>query len=212
MKFVVNLSHRPDRYQEFCKNMLSANMNLNDIKKFDAIYDEDFGGLGCAKSHSAVLSWFLTYGDISSKSCTVFEDDFILRVDAESIASTIQKVELINPDWKVILLSGTHTITLPNLHDDIAEIFESQSASGYIVNRNFIPQLLNVYNNSINLMERFRLMQPRTSIYHSFAIDQAWKRLQHDGGWYCRIPMLGYQTESYSDIEKKTVNYSTESS
>lgn len=212
MKFVINLAHRLDRYHEFCKNMLEMNMNLQEIKKFDAVYDKDFGGLGCAKSHSAVLNLFLTNSDLSEKYCVVFEDDFKLRVDAVNIELTIKKVETLNINWKVILLSGANTISFPKNNDELIEIFESQTASGYIVKREYIPILLNVINNSIIWMEKYRQMQPRNSIYHAYAIDQVWKPLQREGGWYSTNPMLGYQTESFSDIEQQIVNYSNLSS
>lgn len=41
---------------------------------------------------------------------------------------------------------------------------------------------------------------------HELHIDIYWKKLQNDK-WYVTNPVLGYQRESYSDIEKRITNY-----
>lgn len=41
---------------------------------------------------------------------------------------------------------------------------------------------------------------------HELHADQCWKQLQRDK-WYTTKPVLGYQRESYSDIERRVTNY-----
>ena len=40
-----------------------------------------------------------------------------------------------------------------------------------------------------------------------FAIDHYWMKLQPTAKWFHVVPPLGKQRGSYSDIEKKFVNY-----
>jgi hypothetical protein len=61
-------------------------------------------------------------------------------------------------------------------------------------------------------MEKFKGVDNRQLIYDRFSIDQTWKILQQEGGWYSSNPMIGYQGQSYSDIEGKDVDYTSISS
>jgi len=41
----------------------------------------------------------------------------------------------------------------------------------------------------------------------TYAIDRYWSRLQREGKWFTFIWKCGSQRKSYSDIEKKVVDY-----
>ena len=207
--YVINLDKRADRLTDFISNLHDGGFDYSVFNRISAVYDENFGGLGCAKSHLIALTDFLTRSE--EKYCAIFEDDFRFRINYSELSDLINKTKKNDPNFKVILLSGTELIPFTT-NDSIVQIFECQSASGYIISRDYAGRLINNFIRSILMMEKMRNISQRTLIYNRFAIDQTWKKLQQEGGWYTSIPMPGYQAESYSDIEKRVVDYKVYSS
>jgi glycosyl transferase, family 25 len=211
-KYVINLDHRTDRYASFVSSCNQNSLESSEIFRISASYEPDFGGLGCAKSHLRTLTHFLTCS--SNQHCAIFEDDFSWNNDVSLLNSEFKIFVKNIPNYNVFLLSGAHVIkgeAITHLSDHY-EIFESSTASGYIVNRNYIPVLINIFSNSILMMEKYKKVNERELIYSRFAIDQVWKSEQRKGNWFAKIPMHGKQCPSYSDIEKRIVDYAKESS
>ena len=206
--YLISLEHRNDRRAKFYKNLSEMGFSQDNFKLVNAIKDDNFGGLGCAKSHLIALTDFITKEN--SDYCCIFEDDFNFRIPKKEAQEILEiAVAKLQPD--VILLAGTQTISIPTpikipTHE-IQKVFQSNSASGYIIKRNYVKNIINNILNSIAGMEKYIHIEPRELIYHSFAIDQIWKKNQHEDNWICTNPMIGYQTPGYSDIENKDVNY-----
>ena len=53
--YYINLEHRKDRNKHFKENIQKYDF-FKKIKRFEGIYDNDYGGIGCVKSHINVLS------------------------------------------------------------------------------------------------------------------------------------------------------------
>ena len=206
--YIINLDARSDRLQQFLDNKSKLGYVDYIFHRVPAILDLDFGGLGCAKSHVMALIDFI----VNSKEefCAIVEDDFRFRFDSEFFESEFIKLNKIEK-FKVWLLAGTKVIRLNN-YPNVSEIFESQSCAGYLIRRSYVKEILKVFIDSVDLMEKNRSSSYRNIIYDRFSIDQIWKSLQRQGGWYANIPMIGYQEESYSDIEGHFVNYKNISS
>ena len=45
------------------------------------------------------------------------------------------------------------------------------------------------------------------SVRDLYAIDMYWKKLQPQSNWFIFYPKIGFQYDSYSDIENHIVNY-----
>jgi GR25 family glycosyltransferase involved in LPS biosynthesis len=201
--YVINLDHRDDRLQSFISNRKEYGFDLLDFKRISAIRDEDFGGLGCAKSHLIALCDFLITSEFSH--CLILEDDFRFRYSYDFFKNKIIELNNFDKEYKVFLLAGTNVIATEK--GVFHEIFESQSTAGYLLSRSYVQTVISNFSRSIYLMEKFRKFKDRKLIYNRFSIDQTWKFLQQEGGWYSLFPMMGYQEESFSDIEKQHVNY-----
>jgi hypothetical protein len=201
--YVINLDHRDDRLQSFISNHVQFGYDKLDFKRISAIYDENFGGLGCAKSHLIALGDFLISSNYSH--CLILEDDFRFRYDYNFFTKKINDLENFDKNYKAFIMAGTNVISADK--GEFQEIFESQSTSGYLLPRSSVQSIVSNFSRSIYLMEKFRNFQDRKLIYNRFSIDQTWKYLQQEGGWYSLYPMIGYQEESFSDIEKRNVNY-----
>lgn len=206
--YLINLDHRKDRLEEFISNHTQFGFNKMSFNRISAIYDKDFGGLGCAKSHLIALCDFMVSSDFTH--CLIVEDDFRFRFDVNFFENTMTKILNHQNNFNVFLLAGSNVVSVPSA--EFCEIFESQSTSGYLVSRNYVRKLIDNFSRSIYLMEKFKNLENRRLIYNRFSIDQTWKYLQQEGDWYSVIPMIGYQQESFSDIEGVNVNYSTISS
>jgi GR25 family glycosyltransferase involved in LPS biosynthesis len=208
---VISLSHRDDRRQSLIQNLREHGFEVSSFPFFEAIHDE-FGGLGCAKSHLLALTEL--YCRSGSEYLCILEDDFRFKFSSATVDQLISTITSLGKIVDVFILGGTETIhgveRYPNtteLNIQVSSCFESQSTVGYICNRRYLPKLLACFSECVRAMEHYRAVQPRHMIYSRFAIDQQWKTLQRSDAWFCTIPMLGIQGASFSDIEGREVNY-----
>lgn len=208
-KYVINLDHRDDRRAAFYKNISAQGYSRNEFNWIKAVQDDDFGGLGCAKSHLKALARFITNSD--KHYCAIFEDDFQFR-QSKNLAEVIIQTLDNKSTWDVFLFAGTELSSFNTGCEiqghELERVFDSATASGYLVSRQYAHILIQNLLESIYGMEKFRLIEQRKVVYHRFALDRTWNRLQSRDSWFCTKPMLGHQCASYSDIEKKLVNYS----
>lgn len=206
--YLISLESRVDRREDFIKNIKANQFSENQFNWLVAIRDNNFGGLGCAKSHLLALSEFVSKTE--SQYCCILEDDFRFRCTKEDVEKVINTVDK-NYNWDVFLLAGTQVVSIPTLLETsdhkIEKLFEGCTSSGYILKREYAKHLIINMLECIEGMERYKYLEPRSLIYHSFALDQVWKPIQRKNNWYCTLPMLGFQVEGFSDIEKKEVNY-----
>ena len=79
----------------------------------------------------------------------------------------------------------------------------AQVSAAYIVNHTYYNKLLNNFKEGNKLIKEHG---PDSAV--SYAIDQYWKKLQIQDKWFILNPRISEQRVSYSDIEKKIVNYS----
>lgn len=56
---IINLDSRRDRLEGFIKNQSEMGWSESEFKRTAAIFDENFGGIGCAKSHLITLTTFI---------------------------------------------------------------------------------------------------------------------------------------------------------
>jgi GR25 family glycosyltransferase involved in LPS biosynthesis len=138
-KYVINLKHRNDRYEEF-KDRVSPHFDPNLIERFDAIdgknidistISEDFlktsknkGEIGCFLSHQKI--WKLIIDDSSIKNddiILVFEDDIFLTETenfSEKFIEAVYSFENISKENKYLFLGGRFNADFkPILNRDI---------------------------------------------------------------------------------------------
>ena len=87
----------------------------------------------------------------------------------------------------------------------------SQTASGYIITKKYIPELLHFLKNTLQDNKEgvnynsIEICNKNNGCPYTEPIDISWKKLQKKDNWLIIHPTIGYQ--SYSDIEKKIVDY-----
>ena len=193
--------------------MKSHGFSEKEFQWLRAVEDPDFGGLGCSKSHLKALVNFLT--ESTKPYCAIFEDDFVFRQSKDVCEQIIQTLDD-KTTWDVFAFAGTEVRSFStdcDVHEHMLErVFDSVTASGYLVSRQYAHVLIENLLESIVGMEKYKHIEQRKIVYRKYALDRTWNRLQSRDSWFCTQPMLGHQTPSFSDIEKKQVDYAEYSS
>ena len=195
--YYINLKHRKDRKDNLLKQLKMINYPNDKIVRIDAIKKEN-GAIGCGLSHIKALKTALKNHKINDY-IAILEDDFEWKKSNayDVIINAINS----DTDWNVILLACNGSVNEYNKH--LLKINNCQTASGYIIKIKYIPELLKIWEKDMNsLLNDSKINKG----FESRAIDQSWKKLQKDK-WYTTNPIIGKQMASYSDIEKKQVDY-----
>jgi len=195
--YYINLEHRVDRFEHINYQLSKTNIDPLKINKINAIYQQNFGCLGCSKSHILVLETFIKSGH---ENCIILEDDFEFIQDQELINHQINRVFNELDNFDVLLLSSNTILSQETKHNFIVKIIDSQTTSGYAVSRQFAPILLENYK------EGAKLLSSGGNPY-LYSIDMYIKKIQPNYNWYCLNPKIGKQTFSWSDIENDQVDY-----
>lgn len=193
----INLDHRKDRLFEIKKEFEKLNISDISLERFPAIKHEK-GAIGCALSHISCLEIAF-----ERKYPYVFicEDD-IQFLNVEQFLNSIKQFEKIPPsNWNVLIVSGNSIPPYENYNPTCVKTINCQTTTGYITHYNYYKTLINNFNYGVQLLTKY----PSDERY--YAIDQHWKLLQKTKTWYMIYPPCVIQRPSYSDIEKKNVDY-----
>jgi GR25 family glycosyltransferase involved in LPS biosynthesis len=215
----INLDHRTDRNATMIRELTRMKIPITKFQRIQAVRNER-GAIGCTFSHIKSLQLAI---EKKWKNVLIMEDDFIFVDSPEKVESGIryffENVVPKVPDWTVINLSRGASQQMRPIDKDTymplnpadPSSFEKSdsliwkadaisSASGYIVNHTFFQTLLNNYREGlVGLMKTYD--KP------TYACDMYWFPLQRNTNWYIFNPSIGYQYESYSDIEQRMVDY-----
>lgn len=136
----------------------------------------------------------------------VFEDDFQWKTQDMTHIDTIINHFLNHKgsDWDVLLLTGCiygliteHVSGLK----DIMRCRSSQTATAYLVNRTYLPKMVEIFRQSADALQK------PDGKYSEFALDKHWQTFQKTDRWYITIPGLGKQRPGFSNIENEDVSY-----
>ncbi len=185
--FFINLDKRTDRREEI----------ENELKKMDivaerypAIYTPESGIVGCGYSHLNVLKMAK---EQNVKNVLILEDDFEFIISKEEFEEELEHFFNTIPDYDVCMLGYiVQQSEEVNNNPKIRRLLNAQTASGYIVNGNYLDTLIELYSWAIPALER-------TNEHWNYANDHVWKQLQPNGKWYYFVNRIGKQRRSYSD-------------
>jgi len=181
----INLEHRTDRkaqIEEVLKDVLDKVIRFNAIK-------ESHGGIGCTKSHIAVLEMAIKEG---WKNYLVVEDDAIWN-RFEVGYPILEK--LAQNSYDVIVLGAV----VQSMDGNSYKLYSGHTTTSYMVHSKYYSTLLKNFKEGLDGFLT-------TGHYHNYAIDQYWKRIQPSHDWYCVAPSLMIQREGFSDIENRVLN------
>lgn len=206
--YVINLDERQDRWAECQEELRQLGTDPGQLQRFSAYRSAVHGSVGCALSHANVLMRFLT--ETQAPHCLVLEDDFRFVRSLAEVASDARAFMAARSAWDVLLLSGNAVLSVVTENPAFHKVVTSQTASAYVVTRaaalKLIPKFL---LGAEGLRELLPALAPQhwPLIIHNYAADMIWKDLQREGGWYILSKRTVLQRPSFSDIEKKHVEY-----
>ena len=196
------MNKREDRNKEFLDNF--NQMDENRIIRIPAHYYPENGHVGCLMSHINALSRAIK--ENLGENILICEDDFTVK-DMDYCNRMLDLLFDKFPNWDVVML-GHNTfqaedtgVETPN-HEKIIKILDSQTTSGYLIKKRYIPRLLEIYTNDLS-------NYVKTGEWGDFSynVDQSWKILQPKDEWYGFSPPVGVQRASFSDIQNAQINY-----
>ena len=192
----INLDSRTDRKAHVEKQLANVGL-LPFAQRFNAIRLQN-GAMGCTLSHLKCLK---TAFENNWDHVLICEDD-ITFLDSNLFVKQLNKC-LANPsiNWDVIMFGGNNVPPYKIIDDSCIKISRCATTTGYLVNKHYIPILLNNVKNGAQLFAKNSNMQS------TYAVDVYWRTLQAADNWFLITPPTVVQLEGYSDIEQKNVNY-----
>jgi len=197
--YYINLKTRDDRKQQFLDNFPSVDESR--IVRIEGHYYPENGAVGCLMSHVTALSRALE--ENSGENILIAEDDLHIK-DMDYCNRMLDLLFENIPDWDVILLGqnivdSKDTGIETDNREKIVRILDSQTTSGYLIKKKYIPKLLGIYKR--DLSNYFK-----TGEWKNYFVDQSWKVLQPVDKWYSFKPTVAVQRPSYSDIQNGFIN------
>jgi glycosyl transferase family 25 len=196
--FYINLESRIDRKEHFLNEIKKLCIDDSKIVRIDAIKDNN-GALGCSKSHIKALETFME--NPLWNTCMIFEDDYTLyNTDIQNNNDRLKEFFSNFTDWGILLLSSNRAgKSSIKTHISCVELVTySQTLSGYCIHKDSVKEIYENFKLSAKLLEK-------SNSKPTHAVDIYWNKLTMKR--YSFTPNMGYQYSSFSDIEKRHVNY-----
>jgi GR25 family glycosyltransferase involved in LPS biosynthesis len=191
---VVNLAERPDRLEDFEREM--RRLGVTEYTRFEAIRGTP-GILGCTRSHAECMRQIIerSYG------CTMIcEDDARFLVSREELDVLIDAF-LDDPRTDVALLAYHH-LGRPTAHSPLfaRAPYDTRTTACYLVKSSIAKTLQDVFQEGARQLEAGgdRLL---------YGLDAAWAPLQKSHVFVIPIKRAVHQADGYSDIEETFVSY-----
>lgn len=200
--YYINLDHRVDRKEAFELEMKKLGVPEEKLVRISGIYNKEFGILGCGLSHKKALEAFL---NSNHKTCLVFEDDFVFTLDMNYVRFLLKSIGTEKVPYDLVMLAGNIFQKQETQWPFLKRVFDGQTASGFLITRDFAPKLVQCLTESTQLLEDWYKKTGEKK--HEYCNDIYWKKLQPISNWYIVYPKTGVQRESYSDNEYKVTNY-----
>jgi hypothetical protein len=202
--YYINLDRRTDRNNEILEELYRMGVPESKIQRVSGVYKPGQGDWGCSLSHLKIMRDF----DKSNyKNCIIFEDDFTFQSSLKDLNYIFNNFFDSNIDYDVCMLSSNLGNTQDTEYPFILKINNTQTTSGYLVNKKYSKKLLNNYEEGTELIGKSYEKGKGYDIQRQYCIDQYWKRLQDVDNWYTFNPKIGIQRDSFSDIQGEFISY-----
>ena len=193
--YCINLDHRTDRWEHAQKEFDKVGA-LEKVKRFPAIPHKD-GRIGIIKSNLEIVKLAESQ---NLENVLVFEDDVKFINDTQILEKAIEQIKKFK--WALFYLgANTHEQlqTISPSHPNLLILQNAFAVHAMSYNKIIYNHFIKRYENINHIQEL--AYQDILDVYLAQVIQK--KNL-------CLItnPMIATQMESYSDIEKKEVNYS----
>lgn len=189
----INLDSRKDRQIHMTKEL--TRLNIRNFRRIQGLSHLN-GSLGCALSHiKAIEAW----NDTESRILWISEDDiqfFSTKSELNELIREFQNTTFLS----VLCLGNVVKYNQVKVSNNLSASNNIQTTSCYLVKANMVPLILKSF-----LKSKEALLSGVPS--SSASIDVVWKELQSKYIFCFPNKNFVLQIPSYSDIEKRNVNY-----
>jgi glycosyl transferase family 25 len=193
----INLEDRTDRRKEVDEEFLFK-LKFFKFYRLNAIKKEK-GALGCLFSHLSLLRAMLVNNWNAIMIC---EDDIEILTNRESIDLHIN-LFLDNDNFDILCL-GNSCNNFNTIDDNFNRGFDIQTTSCYVIKKRMVVPLMKLFIDD----DKDLLKTPFENVVNEHKIiDVEWIKLQNDYSFVLPIVRQLKQRSSFSDIEKKDVDY-----
>lgn len=191
--FVINLDRRPDRYEDFKKEM--SKYGIEDVKRFSAIDGTTIdhndspllsGEIGVLLSHLEIIKKCKKEG---YKNVLILEDDVCF---SDEIMNLEEYMSLVPSDWDFIYFGGNHIYGQP-----------PKFINEKVLKLNFTVALQCVAINS-SMFDVIEVVLPKMKKQ----VDGYYGEFHRNFNAYGFYPNMAKQTIGFSDIQNRVVDYS----
>jgi hypothetical protein len=184
----INLDKRMDR-----RKHIENEFKMFKPKRIPGYLDEAYPYLGCMKSHLAAIEFANKY---NWENVLILEDDATWSHNKKALEIFGM---LVKKPFDVIMLGGTSS----HYDKSTYKVNQSQGGASYLINKSYYPTILKraqeVVDNFVPGITKDEDITPDIALF---------KPLQKRDNWFIVVPSLITQMKSYSNIVKKTVDYS----
>lgn len=190
--YCINLKKRNDRWKEFVNEM--SKYSITKYEKYDAINGDIIknktkllnGELGVLLSHYNIIK---KCKENNIESVLIMEDDVVFTDEINNISDYI---ELIPDNWDFIYFGGNHVYG-----KEPVKINNKIIKLNYTVALHCVAIKKTMFDLILNMLDKKEKQ-----------VDAYYADLHKFANAYGVSPNIALQRESYSDIQKKVVNYS----
>jgi len=189
--YCINLDERTDRWEHAQKEFEKAGIK-DRVIRFSAIKDND-GRVGVIKSNLGIVKLAKKKG---LKNVLVFEDDveFIVDNPQEILTESINQVESL--DWSLFYLGANTHNKLIKIKNNLILLKNAFAVHSMAYNEKVYDIFIKKYEG----VNKIKNMNDILDVYLAQHIQEKYICLMVN-------PMMTTQMNSYSDIEKRVVNY-----
>jgi glycosyl transferase family 25 len=201
----INLEKRPDRRDQFLKEMERIGINDDKLIRVDGFLELAVG-FGVTISHCIALQECLRSESKTGSDDDYFmilEDDFTSRAnDPKQFNEWMDDIFTRIPGFDVFMLIGDISekkdIPIAGISDvKYTRVLSAQCAAGYIIRKSYVETLRNHLLGALGPLKT-------TGEHWNYTVDQWWKKIQCEGKWYSSYLNMAYMKDSYSDNSSMT--------
>jgi hypothetical protein len=199
----INLENRGDRKDLLIKELDALQTDMSKVYKISGVYMPKNGHKGCLQLHVLALN-MIKLNAQRWKRVLILEDNVEIIVDPDvfnnTITKALEKLDVIDPDWNVLMLATAYKITSENKNTQELEIKNSKeekvpmalerlksatTSSAYIIRENYVDKILELFNTCNQHLQPDKLNEHG---HKPWALDQQWLKLQEMDHWYSLNP------------------------
>ena len=189
--YCINLDERTDRWQHATNEFIKAGI-VDRVKRFSAIRDVD-GRVGIIKSNLAIVK---IAKEKKLKNVLIFEDDveFIVDDPQKVLQQSISQVS--NIKWHLFYLGANTHQKLIKFKPNLILLKNAFAVHSMAYSNLMYDSFINKYDN----IKQIKAFDDILDVYLA-------QQVQEKGICIMTYPMMTTQMNSYSDIEKREVDY-----